>query len=205
MFELKYKITDADMEKINKGIMWKYFIPYILVALAGIVVGIIATVFRPSVSITVLGIILLVLGTILAVCAVLLAILPKSFVMSVIIPDGSLERTVKFDDNGITVSTDDQSDITFGYGEVTNVKTNDLGLLLYFGSNRVLPVLSEDKALVADIAAAVCLVKTKKPTETAAVDTVSEAQSAPAENAGGAAEEGGEGPHEETPADGSAE
>lgn len=164
MFEFKYKITCADMEKVNKNIMWTYFIPYILVAIAGLAAGITATVTKPSVTIMVLGIILIVLGALLSVCAILLAILPKAFVTSAILPDDELERNVKLDDGGITVSTENQSDITFGYGEVTNVKTKKFGLLLYLGKDKVLPIFGDDK-LLADAAASVCSIKSKKNEE----------------------------------------
>ena len=97
-------------------------------------------------------------------CAILLAILPKAFVTSAILPDDELERSVKLDDGGITVSTENQSDITFGYGEVTNVKTKKFGLLLYLGKDKVLPVFGDDK-LLADAAASVCSIKSKKPDE----------------------------------------
>ena len=47
VFELKYRITDDDLKRINKSVMWKYFLMYLAVSLVGLAVGVVATVLRP--------------------------------------------------------------------------------------------------------------------------------------------------------------
>ncbi len=131
MFELKYKITDADMKSVNTRIMWQYFIPYVVVALLGLAAGITATVLRPRTVIFVLGIILLVLAAILLVCAVLMSVAPKNFVASALLTSDETERGVVFSDKGITIKTPDQSDIHVDYAEILRVKNRKSYLLLY--------------------------------------------------------------------------
>ncbi len=140
MFELKYKITPDDIKAVNKRIMWQYFIPYLIVSLAGLAAGIAATVLRPRTEILVLGIILLVLAAVLLVCTVMLLIAPKNFVVSAIIPDAETEHVFVFDDNGITIKTADQSDIKVSYSEINKVKDCKAYALLYIGKEQVLVV-----------------------------------------------------------------
>ncbi len=152
MFELKYKITDGDLLKVNKRVMWSYFIPYLAVALLGIGAGVAATVIRPSTSIFVLGIILIVLGAVLLACTVMLAVAPKSFVASALETSDSIERNVKFTETGVTVSTDGQSDITFGYGSM--LKARRIGktelLALYVDKDIVLVVKDTESSASVD-------------------------------------------------------
>lgn len=138
MFELKYKITDGDIKAVNKKVMWKYFIPYLSVSLLGLAVGIAATVLRPRVDLLVLGIILIVLGSLLLACSILLAIAPKTFVVSALLTSDDVERTVKIDGNGITVQTENQTDIIFASGEISKLVKYNNGLLAYVGKERVL-------------------------------------------------------------------
>lgn len=139
MFELKYKITDADMKAVNKGMMWRYFIIYAAVALLGIGAGIAAITAIDRTEMFVLGIILIVLASILLVCAILMAIAPKNFVASALLT-GDTERTLSINDDGITVKTPEQSDITIGYFEITKVKDKKTHALLYVGKDVVLLV-----------------------------------------------------------------
>lgn len=142
MFELEYTITDDDLKKVNKHVMWSYFIPYLAVALLGIGAGIAATVIRPSTSIFVLGIILIVLGAVLLACTIMLAVAPKSFVLSALETSDEVKRAVKISDSGITVSTDGQSDIRFGYGGILKAKLMRKAaiLVLYVDKDAVLIV-----------------------------------------------------------------
>lgn len=147
MFELKYKITDGDLLKVNKRVMWSYFIPYLAVALLGIGAGVAATVVRPSTSIFVLGIILIVLGAVLLACTVMLAIAPKSFVASALETSDSIDRNVKFTDTGVTVSTDGQSDITFGYGCMLKARRiGKTGLLTLYVDKDVVLVVKDTES-----------------------------------------------------------
>ena len=140
MFTLKYKITDDDIKKVNKGIMWKYFALYTVVALFGLGVGIAATVLRPRTEMLVFGIILIVLGAILLGCSILLTVSPKTFVVSALLTDAETERELTVDKDGITVRTDGHSDIYFRMGEISKVKPTKTGLLLYIGREQVLIV-----------------------------------------------------------------
>ncbi len=138
MFELKYKITQADVKSVNMSVMWMYFIPYLIASLVGIAVGITATVLRPRTEMLVLGIILIVLGAILLGCAILLAVAPKNFVVSALLPDENEERDVKFTEDNITVSTDGKSDIVIDYFELTKLKHKKTYILAYIGKEQVL-------------------------------------------------------------------
>lgn len=137
MFELKYKITDADMTAVNKRIMRSYFIPYLTVSLVGLAAGITATVLRPRTDLLVLGIILIVLGALLLGCTALLAIAPKTFAVSALATSDELERTVKISDGGIAVDTDGQSETEFRYGEISCVKNRKNYLLCYVEKDAV--------------------------------------------------------------------
>lgn len=140
MFELKYKLNDADVKAVNKRMMWTYFLPYMIVSLLGIAAGIAATVLRPRVEILVLGIILLVLAAVLCCCSVLLLIAPKNFVASALMTSDEVEREVTVDDNGVTVKTPDQSDIKLSFSEIYAVKNKKTYLLLYVGKDSVIIV-----------------------------------------------------------------
>ncbi len=138
MFELKYKITDADMKAVNKRIMWQFFIPYVIVALLGVAAGITAVVLQPHNELFVLGIILIVLASALLVCAVFMAIAPKNFVVSALLTDENVERTFEIGENGVTVKTPEQSDITVDYAEILKVKDKKNYALLYVGKDAVI-------------------------------------------------------------------
>ncbi len=138
MFELNYKITQADVKKVNMSVMWMYFIPYMIASLVGIAVGITATVLRPRVEMLVLGIILIVLGAILLGCAILLVIAPKNFVVSALLPDEDIERHIKLTEENITVSTDGKADIIIDYYELTKLKLKKTYILAYIGKEQVL-------------------------------------------------------------------
>ncbi len=131
MFELKFKLTDADVKAVNTRLMWSYFIPYLIVSLIGLAAGIAAAVLKPRTEILVLGIVLIVLSAILLGCSVMLVIAPKNFVHSVLFPDNDVEREVIADDGGITVKTPEQSDITVSYGGVLRVKKAGEYVLVY--------------------------------------------------------------------------
>ncbi len=138
MFELKYKITDADMKAVNKSIMWMYFIPYVVVSLLGIGAGIAAIVLNIRTDIFVLGIVLTVLGAILLVCTILLAIAPKNFVASALATSDDVERTVKIGDDQIVIETPDHENIELSYGEITKLKNKKSYLLAYIGRDIVM-------------------------------------------------------------------
>ncbi|MCH5161590.1 MAG: hypothetical protein J1G04_06125 [Clostridiales bacterium] len=138
MYELKYKITQADVKSVNKSIMWAYFIPYLAAALVGIGVGIAATVLRPRTEMLVMGIILIVLGVILLACAILLLIAPKNFVASALLPSDDIDRTVKFSDDNITVSTEDKADIIIDYFELNKIKCKNTCIVAYLGKEQIL-------------------------------------------------------------------
>ncbi len=138
MFELSYKITESDMKAVNKSLMWRYFIPYLVVSLLGIAAGIVATVLQLRTEIFVLGIVLIVLGSILLGCTVLLAIAPKNFAASALIPSEEVTRTLKIDDGGLTVVTEGSSDIEIRFSEITKLKNKKSYLLAYLGSEMVL-------------------------------------------------------------------
>lgn len=131
VFELKYRITDDDLKRINKSVMWKYFLMYLAVSLVGLAVGVVATVLRPRTEILVFGIILIVLGAILLVFSLLLAIAPRNFISSALMPSDVIERSVRFDDGGITISTATQNNITVGYDEIVRIKDKKSYLLLF--------------------------------------------------------------------------
>ncbi|MDE7463584.1 MAG: hypothetical protein K2M48_01020 [Clostridiales bacterium] len=131
MFELKYKITDADFKTVNKSLMWQFFIPYVIVALLGIAAGIAAITLRPGTEMLVLGIILIVLAAVLLVCAVLMAIAPKNFVASALLTSDDTERTFEIGDDGITIKTPEQKDINVGYNEILRVRDKKTYALLY--------------------------------------------------------------------------
>ncbi len=138
MFELKYKITVDDVNSVNKSMMWRYFIPYIAVALLGVSAGIAATVLRPSQVILVLGIILIVLGGILTVCSLLLLIAPKNFVASALLTSSEVERKLTVGESNIVVETEDMSDIIFSYGEITKVKNKKTYIVCFIGREQIL-------------------------------------------------------------------
>ena len=138
MYELKYKITEADVKAVNKSIMWAYFIPYLIAALVGIAVGITATVLRPRTEMLVLGIVLIVLGAILLGCAILLLIAPKNFVVSALIPSDETERVVKLSDDNITVSTEGKADIVIDYYELNKLKSKQNRIIAYIGKEQIL-------------------------------------------------------------------
>ncbi len=140
VFELKYRITDDDLKRINKSVMWKYFLMYLAVSLVGLAVGIVATVLRPRTEILVFGIILIVLGAILLVFSLLLAIAPRNFISSALMPSDVIERSVRFDDGGITISTATQNNITIGYDEIVRIKDKKSYLLLFIDKDIALIV-----------------------------------------------------------------
>ena len=140
MFTLKYKITNDDMKRINTRIMRMYFALYFTVSLLGLGAGIAATIMRPRTEILVFGIILIVLGAILLGCSLLLTISPKTFVLGAVLPDNDAERELSIDGDGITVRSQDSSDIYFRMGEVLKVKERPAELLLYTEKDRVLIV-----------------------------------------------------------------
>ncbi len=76
MFELKYKITDADVKAVNAKSALRYFVSYLVVALAGVAIGVTAIVLRHSTALFVMGILLTVMGAFLLVCSVLLMMSP---------------------------------------------------------------------------------------------------------------------------------
>ncbi|MCM1367774.1 MAG: hypothetical protein NC184_03070 [Roseburia sp.] len=138
MFELEYKITESDIKSVNKGIMLKYFFPYLAVSLLGLAAGLTAVILRPRVDLLVLGIILIVLGAMLLVCALLLAIAPKNFFASAVFASDETVRKVAIDGDGITVKTDGASDIVFRKGEINRVAKCRTGLLAYVGKDTAL-------------------------------------------------------------------
>lgn len=138
MFELEYKITENDIKSVNRGIMWKYFIPYLAVSLLGLAAGISAVILRPRTDLLVLGIILIVLGALLLACAVLLAVAPKNFFASAVFASDETVRRVSIDGDGITVKTDGSSDIVFRRGEIVKVTRCAVGLLAYVGKDAAL-------------------------------------------------------------------
>lgn len=140
VFELKYRITDDDLKRINKSVMWKYFLMYLAVSLVGLAVGVVATVLRPRTEILVFGIILIVLGAILLVFSLLLAIAPRNFISSALMPSDVIERSVRFDDGGITISTATQNNITVGYDEIVRIKDKKSYLLLFIDKDIALIV-----------------------------------------------------------------
>ncbi len=138
MFELKYKITDGDMKAVNKRIMWQFFIPYVIVSLLGLAAGVTAVVLQPKNELFVLGIILIVLAAILLVCAVLMAIAPKNFVVSALLTSDDTERVLEIGESGVTVKTPEQSDINVGYAEILKVRDKKTYALLYVGKDTVI-------------------------------------------------------------------
>ncbi len=140
MFKLKYKITDADMKAVNKSVMWLYFIPYLVVSLLGIGAGIAATVLHLRTELLVLGCILIALGAILLVLSVMLLIMPKNFGASALIKSDEFEREFIIDKTGITVKTDNQSDIYISYAEFTKLKNKTTYLIGYLGKEQVIVI-----------------------------------------------------------------
>lgn len=138
MFELKYKITDGDMKAVNKCIMWQFFIPYVIVSLLGLAAGVTAVVLQPKNELFVLGIILIVLAAILLICAVLMAIAPKNFVVSALLTSDDTERVLEIGESGVTVKTPEQSDINVGYAEILKVRDKKTYALLYVGKDAVI-------------------------------------------------------------------
>lgn len=151
MFELKYKITDADMKKVNKSIMWQYFVPYLVVALLGIGAGVAAVVLNVRTDVLVLGIILLVLGAILLACTVLLLIAPKNFVLSALVVSDTIERTVKIGNERIDIITEGQENIELSYGEITKLKNKKTYLLAYVGKDIVLVLKDNSISKLSDV------------------------------------------------------
>lgn len=139
-FELSYIITDEDFKQINKSVMLKYFLMYLGVAVLGLAVGIVATVLRPRIEILVFGIILIVLGAILLVFSVLLVIAPRNFILSALMTSDKTVRNVRFDDGGITISTEAQKDIHLVYGDIVKIKNKKAQLLLFLDKDLVLVV-----------------------------------------------------------------
>lgn len=138
MFELNYKITDADIKAVNKKAMLFYFVLYLAVAVVGITVGVIAVVLDPSKLMYALGIILLVLGGILLLCAIMLLIAPKNFIASAVKPsDDSL--TVKIDENGISVTSIGE-DVKIPFASVAEVRDKKQYLLVFVAKDVALLV-----------------------------------------------------------------
>ncbi|MCH5166045.1 MAG: hypothetical protein J1G01_06555 [Clostridiales bacterium] len=136
MFELKYKITEADIKEINKKTMLFYFVLYMCVAVVGMAVGIVAIVLNPQKLMFVLGILLVVFGGILFLCAAMLLIAPKNFVVSVVKPSDD-ELTVKVDEGEIVV-TSPNGNTVIPFVEVTNVKYKKDKLLVNVGKDIIL-------------------------------------------------------------------
>ena len=151
MFELKYKITDADMKKVNQSIMWQYFVPYLIVALLGIGAGVAAVILNIRTDVLVLGIVLLVLGAILLVCSVLLLIAPKNFVVSALVVSDSIYRTVKIGNERIDIETPGQENIELAYGEITKLKNKKSYLLAYVGKDIVLVLKDSSESKLNDV------------------------------------------------------
>lgn len=139
MFELKYKITDKDIKAVNAKTALRYFIMYLTVALAGIAIGVAAIILRNTTVLMVMGILLTVMGAFLLVCSVLLMLSPKNFAASALITSDEIERNVRVDDSGITVTSDAQSsDIKFDFYEITKVKFKNNLIVAHTGRERIL-------------------------------------------------------------------
>ncbi len=140
MFELKYKITDADVKAVNAKSALRYFVSYLVVALAGVAIGVTAIVLRHSTALFVMGILLTVMGAFLLVCSVLLMLSPKNFAASALVTGDDIERCVRVDADGITVTSDAQnSDIVFEYSEITKVRMSG-AIVAHIGKDRILIV-----------------------------------------------------------------
>lgn len=138
MFRLNYKITDGDIKAVNKKFMLFYFVLYLVVAVVGLTVGVIAVVLDPSKLMFVLGIILLVLGGILLLCSIMLLIAPKNFVVSAIKPSDD-DLTVSIDENGIAVQSPSE-DVKIPFASVTEVRDKKQYLLVYTGKDVALMI-----------------------------------------------------------------
>lgn len=139
MFELKYKITDGDIKAVNFKTALSYFITYLAVALVGIAIGVTAIVLRSTTVLLVMGILLTIMGAFLLVCSVLLIISPKNFAASALITSDEIERIVRVDDDGITVTSDAQkSDIKFSFYELTKVKLKNGLIVAHIGRDQIL-------------------------------------------------------------------
>ncbi|MCH5162317.1 MAG: YcxB family protein [Clostridiales bacterium] len=178
MFELKYKITDADFKAVNKRIFLQYFIPYVIVALMGIGAGITAIALRPKTELFALGIILIVLAGILLACAVFMAIAPKNFVVSALNTDDNIERTLEIGESAVTIKTPDKSDITVRYSEILRIKIKKDYALLYVDKGSA--VLVKDAIVSGGSFTELCeLLKSKTvnaPVEAAPVETTPTAE-----------------------------
>ena len=141
MFELKYKITDADVKAVNAKSALRYFVSYLVVALAGVAIGVAAIVLRHSTALFVMGILLTVMGAFLLVCSVLLMLSPKNFAASALVTGDDIERCVRVDVDGITVTSDAQnSDIVFEYSEITKVRMSGGSIVAHIGKDQILIV-----------------------------------------------------------------
>ncbi len=139
MFELKYKITDADVKAVNAKSALRYFVSYMVVALAGVAIGVTAIVLRHSTALFVMGILLTVMGAFLLVCSVLLMLSPKNFAASALVTGDDIERCVRIDADGITVTSDAQnSDIVFEYSEITKARMSGGAIVAHIGRDRIL-------------------------------------------------------------------
>ena len=139
MFELKYKITDADGKAVNMKSALRYFVSYLVVALVGVAIGGTAIVLRHSTTLLVMGIILTVMGAFLLVCSVLLMLSPKNFAASALVTSDDTERCVRVDVDGITVTSDAQnSDIVFEYCEITKVRMSGGAIVAHIGKDMIL-------------------------------------------------------------------